>query len=94
MSRKEFENRLEEFQEKVGMLKIVVGYEAFADFTIGCFFDFETGKWKVYRNEERGIHIIRLETEDEEEAFEALFSMVNFNIKLQERLKKRNLRKK
>ena len=37
-------------------------------------------KWKVYVNNERGRHRIRLMTENEEEAFDELLSIVNFEI--------------
>ena len=37
-------------------------------------------KWKVYVNNERGRHRIRLITENEEEAFDDLLSIVNFEV--------------
>ena len=52
----------------------------FADFTIGCFYDTCEKKWKVYVNNERGRHRIRLITENEEEAFDDLLSIVNFEV--------------
>ena len=82
MSRKEFEDRLEELQEKVEIWDIVVGYEALADFRIGCFFDNDIGKWKVYENLERGRQCVYLETPNEEEAFDELFTLVNFRIEV------------
>ena len=44
------------------------------------FYDTCEKKWKVYVNNERGRHRIRLITENEEEAFDDLLSIVNFEV--------------
>lgn len=80
MNRKEFLKIKEELQGKLGKWKLEIGDEIFADFTIGCFYDTCERKWKVYVNNERGRHRIRLMTENEEEAFDELLSIVNFEI--------------
>lgn len=54
--------------------------EVFSDFTIGCFYDLIDNKWKIYVNNEKGRHRIRLMTDNEEEAFDELLSIVNFEI--------------
>ena len=84
MTKKEFEKKIDDFKNRLRR-DIVVGYESFADFALGCFFDEETGEWKVYENLDRGMHIIYLQTKEKEEAFEELFSIIDFYIKLDER---------
>lgn len=80
MNKKEFMKIKEELQCKLGKWKLEIGDEILADFTIGCFYDTCVRKWKVYVNNERGRHRIRLMTENEEEAFDELLSIVNFEI--------------
>ncbi len=80
MKKEEFLLIMKELQNKLGKWKLEVGKEIFADFFIGCFYDTNESKWKVYINNERGRHRIRLVTENEEDAFEELFSIVNFEI--------------
>ena len=80
MNKKEFLRIKEELQCKLGKWKLEIDDEIFADFTIGCFYDTCGSIWKVYVNNERGGHRIRLMTENEEEAFDELLSIVNFEI--------------
>ena len=60
MNKKEFMKIKEELQCKLGKWKLEIGDEILADFTIGCFYDTCERKWKVYVNNERGRHRIRL----------------------------------
>ncbi|MFT3984212.1 MAG: hypothetical protein QM697_09895 [Lachnospiraceae bacterium] len=80
MTKKEFEQKQTDLQKLVGQWEIVINAEVLSDFAIGCFYDEKTQCWKVYINNERGRHRIRLETKDEGEAFEELFSMINYEI--------------
>lgn len=80
MNKKEFLKIKEELQYKLGKWKLEIEDEIFADFTIGCFYDTSERKWKVYVNNERGRHRIRLMTESEEEAFDELLSIANFEV--------------
>lgn len=80
MNRNEFEKIQDELQKKIGMWKIVIGEESLADFVIGCFFDNTNNQWKVYINNEKGRHRIRLQTGVEGLAFDKLLSMINFEI--------------
>lgn len=80
MNKKSFLIAKEELQCKLGKWRLEIDDEILADFTIGCFYDVSDNKWKVYVNDERGRHRIRVITESEEEAFNELFSIVNFEI--------------
>ena len=81
MKREEFLKIKDELQKKL-YLDLCVGFETFADFCIGCFYDEKEGKWKVYINYERGRHDILLVTENEEKAFDELLSTIKWEIKL------------
>ena len=81
MTRQDFENKKEELQKQLGMgFEIVVGYFSEADYMLGCYYNDEKGMWIVYQNHERGINYIFLETPSEEEAFERLYSRIQFHI--------------
>ncbi len=45
---------------------------------MGCYFDEATKKYKVYSNDEHSTHTIYLETDNEDEAYAELQSMVVF----------------
>lgn len=91
MTENEFAEKLVDLKKQIGIMDIVIGRESLADFVLGCCYDEDIKKWKVYKNHERGWHSIRLVTESEEEAFDKLFSMVNSEI---ESVKRYNARKK
>ncbi len=90
MNKEEFMSMADSFREEIGMWRLGIGEEYFDDYSMGCFYDKEDGKWKVYITNERARHHIRLATESEEEAFEELLSMVNFERECQRRYIKRN----
>ena len=71
---------VESLNGKIGMWKIAIGELNMSDFILGCYFDNSSGLWKVYINNERGRHRVRLQTESEEEAFDELLSIINFEI--------------
>ncbi len=80
MTKKEFEQKQDNLQKLVGQWQIVINEEMLSDFIMGCFFDKINHCWKVYVNNERGRHRIRLETEDEGKAFDELYSIINYEI--------------
>lgn len=80
MNKNDFIDIKDELQHKLGIWNLEINEEILADYTIGCFYDEDDNKWKVYVNNERGRHRIRLITEKEEEAFNELLSIVNFEI--------------
>lgn len=80
MKRNEFIKNQKDLQEKLGRWRLETENEVFSDFTIGCFYDLIDNKWKIYVNNEKGRHRIRLMTDNEEEAFDELLSIVNFEI--------------
>lgn len=80
MKRNEFIKNQKYLQEKLGRWRLETENEVFSDFTIGCFYDLIDNKWKIYVNNEKGRHRIRLMTDNEEEAFDELLSIVNFEI--------------
>lgn len=80
MKRNEFIKNQKDLQEKLGRWRLETENEVFSDFTIGCFYDLIDNKWKIYVNSEKGRHRIRLMTDNEEEAFDELLTIVNFEI--------------
>lgn len=80
MGKKEFVKIQKELQKNLGRWKLEVNEEVFAEFSMGCFFDKTENLWKVYINNEKGRHRIRFATLNENEAFDELLSMVNFEI--------------
>lgn len=80
LKRNEFIKNQKDLQEKLGRWRLETENEVFSDFTIGCFYDLIDNKWKIYVNNEKGRHRIRLMTDNEEEAFDELLSIVNFEI--------------
>ncbi len=80
MKKKEFKKWLDEKKDALATWNVVVDEEDMSDYVVGCFFDNNTRKWKVYINKERGRHRIRLETDDEKQAFDKLKSLVEYVI--------------
>lgn len=78
MYKKEFLNKIEKFNGKLGMWQIVVDKLCLGDFILGCYFDENEEMWKVYINNERGRHREKLSTDSEQEAFDKLYSMIKF----------------
>ncbi len=78
MTRTEFIEKTEHYHGRVGSWDIVLDHLSKADFTLGCYYDKEKRTWKVYENEERGMRGIRLETSSEDQAFDKLYSMIEF----------------
>ena len=74
----EFKKWLEDNQPQLGMWAVESEKKVLRDFTIGCYFDSDTNKWRVYVNKERGVHKVRLETSDERQAYEKLKSLVEY----------------
>ena len=75
MTKNEFITWLEEHKDALTTWNIVLDEENMSDDVAGCFFDSKTGNWKVYINKERGRHRIRLETNDEAQAFDNYFCL-------------------
>jgi hypothetical protein len=82
MTRAEFIKKTEHYHGRIGDMDIVLDNYSSADFILGCYYDKETRTWKVYKNGERGIGGIRLETASEEEALKKLYSMIEFENKM------------
>ncbi len=76
MTRAEFIRKTEHYFGKVGNWDIVLDNYSSADFILGCYYDKASRTWKVYKNGERGIGGIRLETASEEEALKKLYTMI------------------
>lgn len=85
MTRAEFSTIQKDLQHQLydcGMpVDIEIDYESTAEFDIGCFYDENDNKWKMYVNGERGRHDIWYESEDEEEIFDKLYSYILSEIK-------------
>ena len=80
MKAKEFEIWLKDKKGLIGRWKVEPDNENMADYVVGCFRDNKSETWKVYINRERGRHRIRLETNDENQAFDKLKSLVEYVI--------------
>ena len=95
MTRQEFEKQKDQLQKRIGIFsEIIIGRLSIADFAIGCYYNNEKNMWVVYENGERGIQYIRLETPSEDEAFDRLFSRIQFHIGIKERNEERDRLKK
>lgn len=78
MKKDEFLIALKDLRSRLGNWRVEVGEEIFAEFSMGCFYDANESKWKVYINNERGRHRIRYVTENEEDAYRELLSIAGF----------------
>lgn len=94
MNRNEFIKKTEHYHGRVGDWKIVLNHLSSGDFILGCYYDNETRTWKVYKNIERGMQSIRLETTSEEEALDKIFSMIEFENKIDLHYKEWEAKKK
>lgn len=77
MNRENMEAEIEYLRDKIGMWNIVLNGFSRASFQIGYYFDCNDDLWKVYMNYDRGINVIRLETNSEEEALAELLSIIH-----------------
>lgn len=77
MKREEFYKEIELLKEKIGMWQIVTEELDMADFVLGYYFDDDSKQWKVYINNEKGRHRVRLETSSEEKALDKLYDMIS-----------------
>ncbi|MDE5952350.1 MAG: hypothetical protein K2H12_12335 [Acetatifactor sp.] len=60
---------------------IKIDYESAGQYGIGCFYDENDNKWKMYVNGERGEHGIWYESENEEEVFDELYTYISLELK-------------
>jgi len=56
MNKKEFLEKIKEFNGKLGMWQIEVDKLCMGDFILGCYLDEIEKTWKVYQNNERGMN--------------------------------------
>ena len=90
MKKEEFLRRKNELKEKLRDTYIIVDEGIGCSLAMGCYFDHQVNKWKVFENGDRDEHYILLETSSEDEAFDRLNYMMMENIKWhEEREKKR-----
>ena len=90
MKKEEFLRRKNELKEKLRDTYIIVDEGIECSLAMGCYFDHQVNKWKVFENGDRDEHYILLETSSEDEAFDRLNYMMMENIKWhEEREKKR-----
>ena len=78
MSKEEFIKWFEDYKDGLTTWKVDIDNENMTDYVVGCFRDNKSGTWKVYINMERGRHRIRLETNNENQAFDKLKSLVTY----------------
>ncbi len=81
MDRNEIKKKIMEFQDKIGMWRIIINNLSEADFVLGYGFDDISKKWKVYQNNEQENQLEwYFETEDE--ALLKLYKKVKFQYKI------------
>ena len=90
MDKNEFIELLPNLQKRLGQIEHIIIDSIGGPYSKGCYYDEEEKKWKVYECDERKCRV-RLETSNETEAFDKLYSMVIFRIETMERLQRRNL---
>ena len=78
MKLSDFNSWFKDKKNLIGLWHVEPNKNTLGQFTIGCYFDSSKNKYIVYKNGERNNRIIRLETEDEDEAYNKLKSMVIF----------------
>ena len=88
MTLKQIMERINSYNGRIGDYDIETDELAMskADFILGCYFDESKQKWVVYKNNERGMGSIRLETDDQKAAFDKLLSMIEFQCWLKRRI--------
>lgn len=94
MTRVEFIEKTKHYHGRIGDMDIVLDNFNLGDFTLGCYFDKEIKTWKVYQNGERGMRGINLETVSEEEALDELYSIIEFENKMDLRFKELEAKRK
>lgn len=82
MTKETFICELQKYKNYIGIWEVEVSKYTCADFILGCFFDENERKWKVYKNNEYGRQSIRLVTSIESEAYDKLLSMVKYQYKI------------
>ena len=50
MNKLEFLHWLQDYESSLGMWKVNIINEEFSQYTVGCFKDYTTGEYKVYKN--------------------------------------------
>lgn len=80
MNKIEFMRWFEERKDALAMWTVSIDEENMSDYVIGCFFENKSETWKVYINKGRGKHSVRLETNDEKQAFNKLSVLVEYVI--------------
>ena len=94
MTRTEFLKKTEHYHGRVGDWDIVLDRLSVTGFVIGCYCNESDKKWEVYKNDERGLHGTRLETSSEEKALDELYSMIEFENKMDIRYKEMEAKRK
>ena len=84
MKKEEFLKRKNELKEKLRDTYIIVDEGIGCSLAMGCYFDHQVNKWKVFENGDRDTHYILLETSSEDEAFDLLNYMMMEDIKWHE----------
>ena len=84
MKKEEFLRRKNELKEKLRDTYIIVDEGIGCSLAMGCYFDHQVNKWKVFENGDRDEHYILLETSSEDEAFDLLNYMMMEDIKWHE----------
>ena len=82
MSKQDIITEILSYKTALGICEIALNERRDADFVLGYYFDELEGEYKVYSNEERGWHSVRLQTQDENEALSKLLKMVKYEAKL------------
>lgn len=81
------------YDERLGRF-VGINKKTIAPYGIGYYYDKQTKTYKVYENSERQYEHVRLETQSKQEAVSKLIEIIDDYIKLKEKIKTMELKKK
>ena len=76
MTKQEFLAKMEQEHLDLGATKIVTDHLTESQYVLGCYYDENMRKWRMYRTYERGGYSIIDEFEDENKAFDVFYKIV------------------
>ncbi len=80
MNKLEFLHWLQNYESSLGHWKVSFVKNSKSQYTLGCYKDYNSGKYVVYENDEHS-HSDVLITENQDEAYDELKSMVLFEVR-------------
>lgn len=78
MTKQEFLDRMAREQPDLGETEIETEYLTESPYVLGCYYDESLRKWRTYETFERGGYSIIHEYDNEEEAFDVFYKLVQW----------------